>query len=151
MGGKGRKSIGGTTYDDAIKESLWEIEKVLERRFKSGKPEYLVKWSGFSDQYNSWEPEKMVKDLDVVKHFDEQQKGAPLKGRKSLAGTTCDSKKEQSCEIEKVIEKRFQARKTEYLIKWSGFSDQNNSWEEEKTVKDSDAAKCFEDQQIEEL
>ena len=60
------------------------MEKILERRFKSGKPEYLVKWSGFSDQYNSWEPEKIVKELDDVKHFEEHQKGTPLKGRKSF-------------------------------------------------------------------
>ena len=60
------------------------MEKILERQFKSGKPEYLVKWSGCQDQYNSWEPEKMVKGLDAVKHFEEQQKGTPLKGRKSF-------------------------------------------------------------------
>ena len=30
--------------------------------YKAGSFE-IREWSGFSDQYNSWEPEKMVKDL----------------------------------------------------------------------------------------
>lgn len=66
------KSAKQTSYDDAIKENLWEIEKVLKKRIKARKIEYLVKWRDFAEDCNSWEQEKMIKNLDVVKLFEKQ-------------------------------------------------------------------------------
>ena len=34
----------------------YEVEEVLDSRLKKGKLEYLIKWSGYTDEYNTWEP-----------------------------------------------------------------------------------------------
>lgn len=36
-------------------EELYEIEKILGKRFRNCQPEYLVKWFGWSDKHNTWE------------------------------------------------------------------------------------------------
>ena len=35
----------------------YEVEEVIDSRLKWEKLEYLVKWSGYTDNYNTWEPE----------------------------------------------------------------------------------------------
>ena len=41
-----------------ITDEVYIIEKVLKTKKVKGKTEYLVKWRGFPDKFNSW-----VKDL----------------------------------------------------------------------------------------
>lgn len=35
----------------------YEIEKVLDERTLNGAKEFLIKWKGYTNKYNSWEPE----------------------------------------------------------------------------------------------
>jgi hypothetical protein len=35
----------------------YEVQDLLERRQGDNGPEFLVKWAGWSDQYNEWLPE----------------------------------------------------------------------------------------------
>ena len=39
-----------------------QLQVIPNKPYKAGSFK-IREWSGFSDQYNSWEPEKMVKDL----------------------------------------------------------------------------------------
>ena len=34
----------------------YRIEKILRRRKVKGKEEVLIKWKGYSEDFNSWEP-----------------------------------------------------------------------------------------------
>jgi hypothetical protein len=34
----------------------WEIEQILDKRIYQGKTQYLIKWKGYLDMHNSWEP-----------------------------------------------------------------------------------------------
>lgn len=42
------------------------VEKVVDKKFEAGKPYYLIKWKGFSDKDNTWEP---VGHLDGIKNL----------------------------------------------------------------------------------
>ena len=35
---------------------LYEVEDVVEKKTENNKTLYLVKWKGFSDEDNTWEP-----------------------------------------------------------------------------------------------
>ena len=37
-------------------EDAYEVECVVDKRTRRGRVEYLVKWIGYADHENSWEP-----------------------------------------------------------------------------------------------
>lgn len=38
-------------------EDMYTVEKILDKRTKNGKHEYLVKWVGWDIRDSTWEPE----------------------------------------------------------------------------------------------
>ena len=42
------------------KEDEYDVEKILDEKKVREKPQYLVKWLGYEDKKNSWEPAKNV-------------------------------------------------------------------------------------------
>ena len=46
----------------------WNFDRILESRHVRGKLEYKIKWKGYSDAYNSWEPASHVPD-DRIKEY----------------------------------------------------------------------------------
>lgn len=60
-----------------------DIEVNIKRRTKHSPAktkqlrQYLVKWLGYGDEHNSWEPEEGVSMLDVYKNYHDYLKGLP--------------------------------------------------------------------------
>ena len=54
--------------------ALWRVDTLLERRErKCGRKkitEYLVKWSGFSHEHNTWEPAKNIADPQLIRDLE---------------------------------------------------------------------------------
>ncbi len=44
-------------------DALWIIEKRIRKRKRAGKTEYLVKFEGWTDKFNSWIPVEDVVDI----------------------------------------------------------------------------------------
>mmetsp|Transcript_22854 Transcript_22854/g.23802 ORF Transcript_22854/g.23802 Transcript_22854/m.23802 type:complete len:240 (-) Transcript_22854:82-801(-) len=56
------------------------VEKILNKRTKKGKAEYFVKWEGYSDNDNTWEPISHLLNVKyLITDFEES-----LKSRKSV-------------------------------------------------------------------
>ncbi|MDI9313015.1 MAG: hypothetical protein QM535_22585, partial [Limnohabitans sp.] len=47
-----------------VKEDYYRIEKIIRKRKNKGKIEYLIKWLGYPDSYNTWEPAENIKRLN---------------------------------------------------------------------------------------
>jgi hypothetical protein len=51
------ETIKGKFYAEELQrvvKDVFRIEKVLRTRHRAGKTEYLVKWLGYPDKFNSW-------------------------------------------------------------------------------------------------
>ena len=55
----------------------WSVETILNKKGAKGKWYYLVKWEGYSDNFNSWEPSEHLKNAsDLVQSFKEHKHGS---------------------------------------------------------------------------
>ena len=56
------------------------MEEVLNSRLKRGKLEYLVKWSGYTDDHNTWEPKlNLTNSKELINNFHKSNPSAPHK------------------------------------------------------------------------
>ena len=54
---------------------VYEVEKILEKRTKKGKTEYLIKWKGYEDEAeNTWEPVANLDCEDKIQEFEKNYK-----------------------------------------------------------------------------
>lgn len=56
----------------------YEVEKILGKRKRQGGIEYLIKWAGYDNSQNTWEPEENLDCADRIKDFEEKNKAAEL-------------------------------------------------------------------------
>ena len=76
-------------------EEEFEVEDILQHRQKGGKTSYLVKWTGYGQEYNSWEPEDCFAHAhDTIREYwarrSSKQKGT--QGIKRQLETSRDSR-----------------------------------------------------------
>ncbi|XP_059051489.1 chromobox protein homolog 1-like isoform X2 [Achroia grisella] len=125
-------------------EEEFSVEKVLDRRVRNGKVEYYLKWKGYSDEDNTWEPEENLDCPDLIQTFEEARKKKEAEGkvtkiekdpkkRKSSAATPdlkgakkskSDDKKasgfDRGLEPEKIIGATDSSGELMFLMKWQG-------------------------------
>jgi len=51
-------------------KKLFYVEQILDHRVAKGKKTYLVKWAGFGDGENSWEPAESFLNSKVVQNYE---------------------------------------------------------------------------------
>lgn len=77
-------------------EEEYEVEDIVDIKLVKNKPKYLVKWKGFPDSENTWEPEANLTNLpafaEKMKALKEQRLEARVgdssKGSKSSSGSS---------------------------------------------------------------
>jgi len=81
---------------DGEPEEEYTVEKILDKRIRGGKTEYLIKWEGYPDSENTWEPEDNLDCPDLISGFEEKTKQKKEeKKRKKEAESSGSGKKKQ--------------------------------------------------------
>jgi len=125
-------------------EEEYSVEKVLDKRVKNGKVEYLLKWKGYGDDDNTWEPvenlecpelinayEEERKKKEVEKKEDKKRKSAPVEKEKEKKKDVPAKKKaveednrprgfDRGLDPEKIIGATDSSGELMFLIKWKG-------------------------------
>lgn len=57
-------------------EKEYDVEKILDKRLRNNKVEYFLKWSGYDDTGNTWEPVKHLKPncKHLIRDFEKKLK-----------------------------------------------------------------------------
>ena len=60
--------------------SEYEVEDIFDSQLKRGKLEYLVKWSGYINDHNTWELKlNLVNSKEAISDFHKSNPSAPCK------------------------------------------------------------------------
>jgi len=92
--GRGRGS------DGEEEEEEYSVEKILDKRTKGGKVEYLIKWEGYPDSENTWEPQDNLDCPEIISAFEAKKsaKKEEPKKRKKEAEAPAPTKKKKVVE-----------------------------------------------------
>lgn len=126
--------------DEEEEEEEYSVEKILDKRIKNGKVEYYLKWKGYGDEDNTWEPESHLECPEMISEFEEKRKKEDAKKkeeqrkRKSVVGEDPAKKKtkkaveedsrprgfDRGLEAERIIGATDSSGELMFLMKWRG-------------------------------
>jgi len=94
------KKMGrGRGSDGEEEEEEYSVEKILDKRTKGGKVEYLIKWEGYPDSENTWEPQDNLDCPEIISAFEAKRgKKEEPKKRKKEADAPAPTKKKKVVE-----------------------------------------------------
>uniref|UniRef100_A0A3P8VHA9 Chromobox homolog 5 (HP1 alpha homolog, Drosophila) n=1 Tax=Cynoglossus semilaevis TaxID=244447 RepID=A0A3P8VHA9_CYNSE len=129
MGKKSREEESSSSDEEE-----YVVEKVLDRRVMKGRVEFFLKWKGYSDKHNTWEPEKNLDCPELISEFmktykknlgsskkkssDDDEEEGGSKSKKKKEDILVARGFERGLEPEKIIGATDSCGDLMFLMKW---------------------------------
>ncbi|KAJ8651291.1 hypothetical protein O0I10_013223 [Lichtheimia ornata] len=60
--------------DIALSDEVYEVERILDHKGRPGHYQYLIKWKGYSEAQNTWEPQDNLNAERILSQYWDQRK-----------------------------------------------------------------------------
>lgn len=67
----GKAKDNKPSESESSEEEEYVVEKIVDRRERKGKVEYLLKWKGYDSSANTWEPRENLECPELIKAFED--------------------------------------------------------------------------------
>jgi len=127
-------------------EEEYSVEKVLDKRVRSGVVEYFLKWKGYGEEDNTWEPEanldcpELIEAFEIAHKKENEKKAEEVKAKKGKRASTAPTGEESAkkkakktveednrprgfdrgLDAEKIIGATDSSGELMFLMKWRG-------------------------------
>jgi len=137
-----RKSKEEEKPQEAAEEEEYFVERIIDKRLVGGKTEYFLKWKGYPESENSWEPVANLDCPELIKEFEINYKKKmtsdekPVEKKRKMNGTesgseaTPPAKKkveedrprgfDRKLEPDRIVGATDSSGELMFLIKWKG-------------------------------
>jgi len=131
-------------------EEAYEVENIVNKRFKGGKVQYYVKWKGYDSEENTWEPVEHLDCAELIAEYESQKRDIALgKDEKkkpaappAVQKTPTPAKKAKQLrgfarglKAEKIIGATNDPGSLYFLLKWKGVAEPELVKAKEANVK----------------
>lgn len=74
---KRKRKGGGKTSKDAESETEYEVERLLAKRIRKARVEYLIKWLGYPESESTWQSVDTMNCPDLIAAFEKEHPSSP--------------------------------------------------------------------------
>ena len=119
-------------------ETMYNVEKILDRRKVKNKLLYKIKWEGYPMNQCTWEPlENLTTVIELVEEYDKShpmKQNKKVKSKNNLLGQKKELPPEEKKEIIKIIDKKPEVTPEEEKIEKIPFLDEEHQSQQNYTI-----------------
>ena len=81
-------------------DDVYNVEKIVDSRTVQGKKQYLIKWEGYPDEFNTWESARDIFCKDLIAAYEKEKRDSTTpKRRGRRPGSTASERPHKQVEI----------------------------------------------------